>query len=148
MSPAFIKGVTEHLPKAAITFDKFHVIAHASAAVDKMRRLEQKTDPALKGLRWALLKDRSKLSREQAYDLDHLVASFTTRRTARAWLYREQLRDILSRKQFYVVPSMVHQRHALQGSAHEGGRRDDPRAIRRHRQLGQVTSDERLYRDR
>jgi transposase len=109
MSPAFIKGVTEHLPKVVITFDKFHVIAHASAAVDKMRRLEQKTDPALKGLRWALLKDRSKLSREQAYDLDHLVASFTTKCTARAWPYREQLRDILSRKQFYVVIAMLRQ---------------------------------------
>src|SRR6201997_360128 len=51
MSPAFIKGVTDNLPDARITFDKFHVIAHASQAVDKMRRLEQKTDPALKGLR-------------------------------------------------------------------------------------------------
>src|SRR5499427_2715443 len=58
MSPAFIKGVTDHLPKAAITFDKFHVVAHASQAVDRMRRIEQRTDPALKGLRWALLKDK------------------------------------------------------------------------------------------
>ena len=29
MSPAFIKGVGKHLPRARITFDKFHVIAHA-----------------------------------------------------------------------------------------------------------------------
>jgi transposase len=65
MSPAFIKGVTDSLPDARITFDKFHVIAHASQAVDNMRRLEQKTDPALKGLRWALLKDRSKLSHDR-----------------------------------------------------------------------------------
>jgi hypothetical protein len=36
-SPAFIKGVDEHLPNARVTFDKFHVVAHASAAVDKMR---------------------------------------------------------------------------------------------------------------
>ncbi len=46
MSPAFISGVTEQLPTARITFNKFHIIAHASAAVDKMRRLEQRTDPA------------------------------------------------------------------------------------------------------
>jgi transposase len=46
--------------------------------------MERKTDPALKGLRWALLKDSKKLSREQANDLDHLVACFTTKRTARA----------------------------------------------------------------
>ena len=91
------------------TFDKFHVIAHASQAVDKMRRVEQRTDPALKGLRWALLKDRSKLSRDQITDLDRLVAHFTTKRTARAWLYREQLRDILDRKQINVVSTMLGQ---------------------------------------
>jgi len=107
MSPAFIKGVTDHLPKAAITFDKFHVVAHASQAVDQMRRIEQRTDPALKGLRWALLKDRSKLSSDQARDLDRLVVQFTTKRTARAWLYREQLRDILGRKQINIVSAML-----------------------------------------
>lgn len=41
MSPAFIRGVADHLPNARITFDKFHVIAHASAALDRTRRLEQ-----------------------------------------------------------------------------------------------------------
>jgi transposase len=109
MSPAFIKGISDHLPNAKITFDKFHVIAHASQALDEMRRREQKTDPALKGLRWALLKDRSKLSREQALDLDRLVIQFTTKRTARAWLYREQLRNILDRKQINVVSTMLAQ---------------------------------------
>jgi transposase len=109
MSPAFIKGVGEHLPAARLTFDKFHVIAHASVAVDKMRRLEQKTDPDLKGLRWALLKDRHKLHPEQRNDLDALVAQFTSKRTARAWLYREQLRDILDRKQIHVVSAMLTQ---------------------------------------
>jgi transposase len=107
MSPAFIKGVTEHLPEARITFDKFHVIAHASAAIDKTRRLEQKSDPSLKGLRWALLKDRQRLSASQRADLDAFVSQVTTKRTARAWLYREQLRDILDRKQINVVSSML-----------------------------------------
>jgi transposase len=109
MSPAFIKGVTDHLPQATITFDKFHVVAHASQAVDKMRRIEQSTDPALKGLRWALLKDKSKLSSEQAHDLHRLVIQFTTKRTARAWLYREQLRDILDRRQINIVSAMLAQ---------------------------------------
>ena len=109
MSPAFIKGVTDSLPNARITFDKFHVIAHASAAVDKMRRIEQKTDPALKGLRWALLKDRNSLPASQSADLDALIAHITTKRTAKAWLYREQLREILDRKQINVVSSMLWQ---------------------------------------
>lgn len=109
MSPAFIKGVTTHLPNARITFDKFHVIAHASTAVDKTRRIEQKTDPSLKGLRWKLLRDRSRLAPEARADLDALIAQVTTKRTARAWLYKEQLREILERKQVNVVRDMLTQ---------------------------------------
>ncbi len=109
MSPAFIKGVTKHLPNARITFDKFHVIAHASTAVDKTRRIEQKTDPSLKGLRWKLLRDRASLLPAARADLDALVAQVTTKRTARAWLYKEQLREILERKQINVVRNMLTQ---------------------------------------
>lgn len=109
MSPAFIKGVTKHLPNARITFDKFHVIAHASAAVDKTRRIEQKTDPSLKGLRWKLLRDRASLTPDARADLDALIAQVTTKRTARTWLYKEQLREILERKQVNVVRNMLAQ---------------------------------------
>lgn len=109
MSPAFIKGVTEHLPEARITFDKFHVVAHASTAVDRTRRIEQRTDPSLKGLRWTLLKHRARLSAESRADLDALVARAATKRTARAWLYREHLREILGRKQINVVSAMLKQ---------------------------------------
>ena len=107
MSPAFIKGCSEHLPNARITFDKFHVVWHASTAVDKMRRIEQRSDRSLKGMRWSLLKDRSRLSAEAAADLDALIARMTTVRTARAWVYKEQLREILERKQINVVRAML-----------------------------------------
>lgn len=107
MSPAFIKGVTRYLPEAQITFDKFHVIAHASQAVDQMRRIEQRSDPSLKGLRWSLLKDRSRLSPEAAADLQGVIARLTRVRTARAWVYKEQLREILERKQINVVRAML-----------------------------------------
>jgi transposase len=107
MSAAFIKGVTKHLPNARITFDKFHVVAHASGAVDQMRRLEQKTDPSLKGLRWVLLKDQSKLNESQRADLKAFTANVTTKRTARAWFYREQLREILDRKQINVASALL-----------------------------------------
>jgi transposase len=107
MSPAFIKGCTEQLPNARITFDKFHVVWHANAAVDKMRRIEQRTNRALKGLRWSLLKDRSSLKPEAAADLDALIAKMTSVRTARAWLYKEHLREILERKQINVVRALL-----------------------------------------
>jgi transposase len=107
MSPAFIKGCTETLPNARITFDKFHVVWHANAAVDRMRRIEQRTDKSLKGMRWSLLKDRASLRPEAAADLDALIARMTTVRTARAWFYKERLREILERKQINVVRDML-----------------------------------------
>ena len=109
MSPTYITGVARHLPNASVTFDKFHVIAHASHALDLTRRAEQKRDPTLKGLRWALLKDRSRLSDTRRADLDALLAQLTTKRTARAWQYREDLREILNRKQINVVRAMLRQ---------------------------------------
>lgn len=107
MSPAFIAGVTQHLPNARITFDKFHVIGHASTALDQMRRIEQRTDRSLKGMRWTLLKDTARLKPQAAADLDALIAKMTVKRTARAWAYKEQLREILQRKQIHVVRAML-----------------------------------------
>ena len=109
MSPAYIKGVKQHLPNATVTFDKFHVIAHASHALDLTRRAEQQHDPKLKGLRWKLLKDRNQLSDSARADLDALLKHLTTKRTARAWQYREDLREILNRKQRHVVRQMLKQ---------------------------------------
>jgi transposase len=132
MSPAFIKGVARQLPNARITFDKFHVVAHASAAVDQTRRIEQRTDPSLKGLRWKLLKDRDRLTDEGRADLDALIAQVATKRTPRAWLYRENLRDILERKQINVVSAMLKQwcTNVLRSKVEP--MKDVARMIRRH----------------
>lgn len=83
MSPAFIKRVTEHLPRARINFDKFHLVAHASATLDATRRPEQRTDPSLKGPRWTQLKDRRQLSAIGRAELDTLIAQTASNRTAR-----------------------------------------------------------------
>jgi transposase len=47
MSPAFIKGTTEHLPNAVVTFDKFHAVKIINDAVDQVRRAEQRGQMAL-----------------------------------------------------------------------------------------------------
>jgi transposase len=99
MSAAFIKGVTQELPNARITFDKFHVIAHANKAVDRTRRIEQRTEAALKGMRWALLKDSARLGTQASAALHHLTHAPRLTLTARAWRYKEQLREVLERKQ-------------------------------------------------
>jgi len=103
MSPAFIKGVTSELPNAQITFDKFHVIWHANAAVDKTRRIEQRTDKSLKGMRWTLLKDAFSLKPSAGAALHGLINAPKLTRTARAWIYKEQLRELLGQKQINVM---------------------------------------------
>lgn len=109
MSPAFIQGCQRYLPNAQITFDKFHVIAQASRALDATRRMEQKRAPDLKGLRWKLLRDYGRLPPAERAEIDALLARMPSRRTARAWSYREQLRQILERKQVNVVARMLRQ---------------------------------------
>ena len=109
MSPAFIKGVAECLPNAKVTFDKFHVIAHASSAVDETRRSEQKNESALKGTRWPLLKSTEHLTATQRAERDTLFAKHAQLRTVRAWCYREDLRDILDCKQIHVMERKLKQ---------------------------------------
>jgi transposase len=62
MSKAFIKGIEENFPKAAITFDKFHVIKAINEALEKIRRREAQENPILKGSRWDWMKNPRKLS--------------------------------------------------------------------------------------
>ena len=61
MGRAFIRAVREHLPKASIVFDHFHVIKLFNEKLAQLRRSEQKKaeeqgKEVLKGTRWLLLK--------------------------------------------------------------------------------------------
>jgi transposase len=111
MSAAYIKGVGQHLPQAQITFDKFHVIAHANAAVDKTRRVEQRTDPEqgaqLKGMRWTLLKDVGSLKPQAGAALHALISAPRLTMTARAWAYKERLRLAMEHKQVNVLRGLL-----------------------------------------
>jgi len=74
------------LSNAPISFDKFHVVWHASFAVDKIAPYRAAHRPFPEGHPLvSLLKDRSCLTPEAAADLDALIARMTTVRTARAW---------------------------------------------------------------
>ena len=55
----------------------------------------------------SLLKDRARLRPEAAADLDALIAKMTTVRTARAWAYKEQLREMLKHWCTCVMRSKV-----------------------------------------
>jgi transposase len=64
MSRAYIAGIGRHLPNAAITFDRFHVIQLANATLEEVRRAEVRAEPALKRSRWMWLKDKKKWTKK------------------------------------------------------------------------------------
>jgi transposase len=94
MSQAYQSGAAAACPQAAISFDPFHVVALASKALDQVRRAEAKSEPDLKGTRWALLKSTGQRNRDQI-DVLHWLQR-TPLKTARAWRLKEALRDIYS----------------------------------------------------
>mgnify|MGYP000384714958 CR=1 FL=1 len=48
-SPAFSKGINEHLLNASITFDRFPIAKIIGDAVDSVRRSEWRKDKIVKG---------------------------------------------------------------------------------------------------
>lgn len=94
MSPAFIKGVREHLTEAEITFDKFHIIKVINEAVDKVRREEAKTNPLLKGARYALLKNERNLTASQKEIRDDLCLPGLNLKSVKAMQIRETFQQI------------------------------------------------------
>ena len=89
MSEAFLAGSLAHLPEAEITFDRYHVKAQLSKAVDEVRRAERKHHAeTLKGSRYLWLARPENLSDKQRVRLEQLER--LPLKTARA--YRWALR--------------------------------------------------------
>ncbi|MDP2768493.1 MAG: ISL3 family transposase [Giesbergeria sp.] len=105
MSAAYTKGVSESLPMAEISFDRFHVIALANEAMDAVRRHEMREQPAavrkamggadkkvLKGLLWGMRKNPSEWSAKQTNAMHWLQHS--NLKSARAWRLKQALREV------------------------------------------------------
>lgn len=92
MSPVFISGVEAHLPEAAITFDRFHVVKLLNTAVDEVRREEQRTEPGLKSTRYIWLKNPGNLTNAQAATVHGLLRSKP--KTARAYRMKLVFQEI------------------------------------------------------
>ena len=92
MSPAFIKGIGEHLDRAEITFDRFHVSKLLSEAVEKVRRQESKHTPTLKGSRFLWITNPANLDARQLRELDMLTKNHE--QLAKAYRLKESFRDL------------------------------------------------------
>jgi transposase len=108
MSAAFAKGVEMALPNAAISYDRFHVVAMAIEAMDQVRRAEMRDEPdavaaalgdgerkTIKGLVWGMRKNPVGWSANQATAMHWLQRS--TLKSARAWRLKMALREVYAR---------------------------------------------------
>lgn len=118
MSGGYQKAVRDHpeLSHVQIVFDRFHVQQLASNALDETRREEwnrlrqeygkkSAEAKALKHMRWTLLRDGLTLDEAQEARLADLQRQ--NNRLYRAYLLKEELADILDRRQPNVVRELL-----------------------------------------
>jgi transposase len=99
MSAAYVKAAKQCIPLAEekIVHDRFHVMQHATKAVDKVRRgehrrLKKENDHRLSKTRYIWLTSQENLTDKQRVlleDVFHLRLE-----TGKAWAYKELLRDL------------------------------------------------------
>lgn len=90
----YLQSLRQHLPKAAIVFDRFHVMKHVNAAVDETRRQEFFRQPgprraAMRGKRWLLLTRWHNLTRAKKTQLKEALS--LNRRLFKAYYLKEQI---------------------------------------------------------
>jgi transposase len=108
MSAAYAKGVGLALTNAAISYDRFHVVAMAVDAMDKVRKVEMRDDPqavaqalgtaerkTIKGLMWGMRKNPEGWSIKQTNAMHWLQHSGL--KSARAWRLKMALREVYAR---------------------------------------------------
>lgn len=94
MHRPYVNAVHDVLPKAEVIYDKFHVLQHAGAALDEVRRHEFFRAGAVmrafgRGKRWLLLRRWKTVRGSKRQELTQLFA--VNRRLFKAYILREQL---------------------------------------------------------
>ena len=102
MSTAFISGISQYLPNATMTFDRYHLAAKLSEAIDTVRRHEVTTRPELKHTRWLWLKNFSNLSVKQRGELHQLMRPSAQLATARALRWRQDFQAFYDQDPSYA----------------------------------------------
>jgi transposase len=90
----FRQSIEQWVPRCRIVYDKFHIMQHAGAAIDEVRRAEffRKGGAArevVKGKRWLLLSRWVHLNTQKKRQLNQLFA--LNRRVMKAYLLKESL---------------------------------------------------------
>jgi transposase len=101
MSAAYWSAVLEHLPDAAIVFDRFHIIKLANEKIDDLRRsLQREADTlgyqTLKGTRYLLLAGKENVPEDKQNKLEEALRFNEPLSTA--YYLKEELRVLWERR--------------------------------------------------
>ena len=149
MSTAFISGIGEHLPNATMTFDRYHLAAKLSEAIDVVRREEVKTRPGLKQTRWLWLKNWSNLSAKQQGELHRLMRPSAQLATGRALRWREDFHAFYDQHPSHApdyLRSWCSRGETLPPATDQGLRRTSRTALGRHHRLARQPPEQRPAR--
>jgi transposase len=92
MSPAFQRGVEDHLPEALKIFDRYHVMALAGKATDEVRKEVAREEGGLeKGAMWSLRGNKDRLTEAQREQRARICREYA--KLGRALSWRECLAD-------------------------------------------------------
>ena len=101
----YLNGISKHIPRATVVFDRFHIMKQMNKAIEKVRWAEQKTNEDLKKTRFIWLKNPKNLTEKQADQLTELKK--LDLKTARAY----QIKLALSR--FWEIKEPNESEHYL-----------------------------------
>jgi len=107
MSPAFIKGVTDYLPNADITFDRFHIMKILNVAVDQVRKQEAITQSILKGHKYIFLKNEPNLTTKQREIRQELSISKLNLKSIKALHIRENFQEIYKAESYEQFETLL-----------------------------------------
>jgi transposase len=94
LSAAYWKAIRDNLPKAAVVFDRFHLVKLMNEKLDELRRsmqreADEKLRKSVKGVRWLLLMRADKVGEEKLPRLQEALAHNTPLLTG--YLLKEML---------------------------------------------------------
>ena len=108
MSAAYVKGARQYLPNALVSFDRFHVVALANEAMDKVRGAEWRGESqrvlrelgelepkARRSILWAMRRNPSSWSLAQTHAMHWLQRA--NLKSARAWRLKMALREVFAK---------------------------------------------------
>lgn len=91
MSPAYRKGVAEHLPMAEVSFDRFHVMKLAGEALDEVRKQLRREGWEMPGALWSLRGNEENLSEKNRQRRQELCYQY--KEIGRSLGLKEMLRE-------------------------------------------------------